>query len=50
MRCRRPSSSKLGAAVDAVAADQGARVLIVTGNGSAFSAGADSSARGSGSA
>jgi enoyl-CoA hydratase len=33
--------AELGAAVDAVAADQDARVLVVTGNGSAFSAGAD---------
>jgi enoyl-CoA hydratase len=32
---------ELGAAVDAVAADAGARVLVVTGSGSAFSAGAD---------
>jgi enoyl-CoA hydratase len=31
----------LGAAVDAVAADPGARVLVVAGNGPAFSAGAD---------
>jgi enoyl-CoA hydratase len=32
---------ELGAAVDAVAADAGARVLVVGGNGPAFSAGAD---------
>ena len=31
----------LRAAVDAVAADNGARVLVVTGNGTAFCAGAD---------
>jgi enoyl-CoA hydratase len=33
--------AELGAAVDAVAADRSARVLVVTGNGPAFSAGAD---------
>ncbi|HVU92338.1 MAG TPA: enoyl-CoA hydratase [Jatrophihabitans sp.] len=33
--------AELGAAVDAVAADAGARVLVVTGNGPGFSAGAD---------
>jgi enoyl-CoA hydratase len=33
--------AELGAAVDAVAADANARVLVVTGNGPAFSAGAD---------
>jgi enoyl-CoA hydratase len=33
--------AELGAAVDAVAADTGARVLVVTGNGPGFSAGAD---------
>ncbi|MDQ2796170.1 MAG: enoyl-CoA hydratase-related protein, partial [Actinomycetota bacterium] len=31
----------LGAAVDAIIADRDARVLVVTGAGSAFSAGAD---------
>lgn len=35
----------LRAAVDAVAADKGARVLVVTGNGTAFCAGADLSSR-----
>jgi enoyl-CoA hydratase len=33
--------AELGAAVDAVAADSGARVLVVAGNGPGFSAGAD---------
>ncbi len=33
--------AELGAAVDAVAADRDARVLVVTGNGPGFSAGAD---------
>src|SRR3954469_20221736 len=33
--------AELGAAADAVAADADARVLVVTGNGPAFSAGAD---------
>jgi enoyl-CoA hydratase len=36
-----PMCADLGAAIDAVAADAGARALVVTGAGSAFCAGAD---------